>query len=70
MSNIAYFKKQIYKDEQPLMRRSFIIKDGIKLREDIIQKVWRFQRMQKKSSIKLSREDKSSQPIDRLRSKA
>lgn len=42
MPKIAYFQRKKYRDQDPIMKKEFIIEDGLKLKEEVIGKAWRF----------------------------
>lgn len=44
IKKIAYFRSKKYKNEEPLMRKSFVIEDALKINEEIVSKAWKYER--------------------------
>lgn len=45
MEKIAYFRQIKYKDDEVVLRMTFLIQDGVELKGDIVGKAWKYQKM-------------------------
>lgn len=42
LAKIAYFRKKKYRDQEPFMKKEYLVEDGLKLKEEVVGKAWRF----------------------------